>query len=173
MSSKGNTLWWIRLRPRTWWLAIKTRHPDTPEDEWLDWRTREIQAYEIERARKREKRETAAERTRQRNANLHYADPSKGGVGGGPWPFDWKRALSEGKYRGFIAQSLRGYDESLYGVGDDHLKFHRRWLQAASDLYEQILDELARMAGHGETWRRNRGVFATDANIREGLRRRK
>lgn len=102
-----------------------------------------------------------------------YRNPAAGGVGGGPWPFDWRRALSEGSYRGFIAQSLRGYDEELYGVGDDHRKFSRKWLRAAADLYEEILDELARLAGHGQAWRAQRNVFTRTADIRGSLRKRK
>jgi len=173
MSRRASLPWWIYLRPAAWWNNIKFRHGDLTEPEWIEWRTKEIQAYEVEKAREQLKREAAATLVTIQNDNRLYADPEGPGVAGGPWPFDWRRALSEGKYRGFIAQSLRGYEEELYGVGDDHMRFHRRWLSAASYLYEQVLDELARMAGHGESWRRNRGVFTADANVREGLRRRK
>jgi len=173
MRRRGSVPWWISLRPTRWWIDIKHKSPELTEEEWINWRTAEIQTYEVEKAAEHTRRTQAAAALLRLQKGTLYKDEAQGGVGGGPWPFDYRRALSEGHYRGFIAQSLRGFNEELYGVGEDHLRFHRNWLMAASDLYEQVLDELARLAGHGEVWRRNRGVFAPNANIREGLRKRK
>jgi len=173
MRRRGSVPWWISLRPTRWWIDIKNKSPELTEDEWIEWRTAEIQTYEIEKAAEQASREEAAAALLRLQQHQLYTEEPQRGVGGGPWPFDHRRALSEKNYRGFIAQSLRGFNEELYGVGEDHKRFPKKWLIATSDLYEQVLDELARIAGHGEVWRRERGVFAPNANIREGLRKRK
>jgi len=139
--------WWVTIRSADWWAMIKQKTGHMSEEEkWVfwEWKRQELAIYNKEKRERQERDERIAA-----EAPLY---PKGGpGVGGGPWPFDYKRAVLDPNYRGYIAQAVNSFLR-----GEDYKggrRYSVAWLLAATDLYENVKQAVANVAGFGEEWK--------------------